>query len=303
MNQIEKDPRAVKTSKNKIAYLFGNGINRTNNNNRDNNRDKYEWGNLLEDLNKEFAYGEIQNLRRKQFPFVYDEIVNYSVRNSHKNEKEIKEFIQKGLNNLKINSRYDKLAKLRCNEILTTNYDYLFEKGLQSNWTRQKFEPTSEKKYSLFRNQETTTNRIWHIHGEQDMRNSILLGFRHYIDYSSQVKLRGYQTVKKLKGDKTELKNSWVDLFFTHEINIVGLGMKFTEYPLWWLLAYRHFKNTTDRLLDVNNEINYVIPAFSLKNEPDLQDTLKAYNIKTKPIDVDDQDYDGFYKAILNNEK
>jgi len=280
---------------NKIAFLFGNGINRTN----DSAKDKYEWSNLLEDLNRKFCNSEINNIKKKEFPFVYDEIVNT---NQFIEDKEVKEYIKNGLSKLEANSRYSDFKNLKCDEILTTNYDYLFERCLEENWVRPKFISTQEKLYSLNRFQNSANKRIWHIHGEQAMKTSILLGFRHYINYSAALKLRTQNKIAVMKGKSKELIDSWVDLFFTHNIYIVGQGLKFTEYPLWWLLAYRKYKIKNDKRLGIINEIKYVVPSFSLKSNSNLVETLKAYDVTLLPVNVDDKDYDGFYKAVLNNE-
>lgn len=284
--------------KNKTAYLFGNGINRT----RINDKDIYEWSNLLEDINKEFCEPKINNIKTKEFPFAYDEIVNHTHNLKHKKEVEIKKFIQDGIDKLEANHRYSNLRNLKCDEILTTNYDYLLERNLYSGWERKKFTPDAEKSYSLNRYQTSAEKKIWHIHGEQGMKSSILLGFRHYINYSAQVKARAQKGVLKLKGEQKDIKDSWVDLFFTHDIYIVGQGMKFTEYPLWWLLAYRHYKNKIKETINLNNKIHFITPEFSLKSNQNLVDNLKSYDINIIPVDVDDQDYDGFYNAVLNNE-
>ena len=77
--------------------------------------------------------------------------------------------------------------------------------------------------------------------------------------------------------------------------------MSFTEYPLWWLLAYRNQKIISDPNLDINNKINFFIPSFEEKQNADLIDILKAYSVKCKVIKVVKNDYDGFYKKLLNS--
>ena len=283
------------------AYLFGNGINRT----EGASKDRYEWGNLLEDLNYKFTKNKVQNISlssekradQKEFPFSYDEIVQTS---KGFKEAEIKEFIKDKLNELVANPRYTDLPKLRTQEILTSNYDYLFEKSLDSNWKRPPFEKTSETKYSIYRHQYSQNKRVWHIHGEQAMKSSILLGFQHYVDYSSYVRDRANHFMKTTREKKSlNQKPSWVDLFFTHEVNIGGLGMKFSEYPLWWLLAYRNSRKEKGGPVNINNNINYIGLASSLRKNPNLTDALESYGVKVCPVDTDD--YDLLYKLVLTN--
>jgi hypothetical protein len=289
-----------RTATGKTAYLFGNGINRRPDLPEG---DRYEWGNLLQNLNTQFIDGEIRNLNlpdedwmfKKEFPFVYDEIVN----RANDNERAIKEYIQEGISQLIPNNRYLDFSNLRCDEILTTNYDYLFERQLDQNWIRGPFARTDQSLYSLYRNHIANSKRIWHIHGEQDKRNSILLGFKHYVDYSSKVKERAQKCSNEIYNDLYDGPKSWVDCFLTHDVNLVGIGMKFSEYPLWWLLAYRFYKSQQTKL-KINNEIRFVIQESSLNENVNVIDAMKAYGVKILPIPS--IDYNDFYKKVLNNE-
>ena len=162
------------------------------------------------------------------------------------------------------------------------------------------FEKTSETKYSIYRHQQSQDKRVWHIHGEQAMKSSILLGFQHYVDYSSYVRDRANHFMKTAREKKFfDQKPSWVDFFFTHEVNIVGLGMKFSEYPLWWLLAYRNSRMQKGGPVNINNNINYIGLASSLRENPNLTDALESYGVKVCPVDTDD--YDLLYKLVLTN--
>ncbi|WP_028872939.1 SIR2 family protein [Psychroserpens burtonensis] len=294
MENKTKKETARKTYINKVAYLFGNGINRS----KLNKKDRYEWGNLLEDLNKQFANTQISNIRNKPFPMVYDEIVNYSLRNGNRSEGYLKSFIKSKIDQIQPNYRYNNLKKIKNREILTTNYDYLIENSLEDNWKRKPINKL-EYYYSIYRYQQTSRTKVWHIHGEQADSRSLLLGFRHYINYASKVKARAELFINGLKNNTEHLNPSWVDLFFTHNINIVGLGMSYTEYPLWWLLAYRNQKIVSDPNLDINNRITFFTPSFEEKDNIDLIDILKAYSVKCNVIKVSENDYDGFYEKVL----
>lgn len=298
MNNKVKKKNAIVTATGKSAYLFGNGINRLGPNTPF--PDRYEWSNLLHDLNRVYASSQIQNINEKPFPMVYDEIVNFSLHNNGPLENDIKRYIQTNIQELGANNRYLELPQLNANQILTTNYDYLIEQNLEQNWQRA---PVTrlETNYSIYRNQLANQKKIWHIHGEQADIRSIMLGFRHYINSSSRVKARAELFVYDLKSNIPPRYPSWVDLFFTHNVFIVGLGMKFTEYPLWWLLAYRHYKSMSDNNIHINNTITLVMPSFSIPENNDLIDMLRAYGVLLKPVDVPPNDYDEFYSRILNN--
>ena len=75
--------------------------------------------------------------------------------------------------------------------------------------------------------------------------------------------------------------------------------MSFTEYHIWWLLAYRNLKINSDKFLDINNTITLVMPSFSREKNSDLIDMLEAYNIKLEFIDVTNNNYDAFYEIAI----
>jgi hypothetical protein len=294
MENNPKNKDAIKTSIGKKAFLIGNGINRSN----DESTDRYKWENLLNDLNSDFANGEIKNISKKPFPMVYDEIVNYSLRQKTKKEGELKTFITKKINDLKHNSKYNSIRNIDGVEILTTNYDYLIENKLTDKWNRSPINKL-EYFYSIYRFQESSKSRIWHIHGEQADSRSLLLGFRHYISYSAKVKSRAELFINGLRSQTNHENPSWVDLFFTHNIEIIGLGMLFTEYPIWWLLAYRNQKQISDSKIDINNTISLVYPSLAKEDYINtyIIDMLKAYSVKCR--EVPSKDYDDFYKKVL----
>lgn len=294
MENITKNKGAIKTAIGKTAYLFGNGINRT----PDILDDRYAWENLLNDLNSQYANNSILNVSRKPFPMVYDEIVSYSLKNGNKSESYVKNFIKSNIDRIKTNNRYNNLIKINGAEILTTNYDYLIEKSLDNNWKKNPINKL-EYSYSIYRFQKSANSNIWHIHGEQADSRSILLGFRHYINYSTRVKARAELFINGIKKNIVHNNPSWIDLFFTHDIKIIGLSMSFTEYHIWWLLAYRNLKINSDKFLDINNTISLVMPSFSREKNSDLIDMLKAYNVELEFVDVANNNYDAFYEIAI----
>lgn len=277
-------------------FLIGNGINRTSSE----KEDKYEWGNLLKDLNEKFASNNIKNIRDKPFPMVYDEIINYTVKSKNHKENEVKKFIKAKLDLLKSNSKYKNLKHLsKSKHILTTNYDYLIEKNISENWQRN---PINKKEYfySIYRYQNCDDKKVWHIHGEQGDQRSILLGFSHYIDYATKVKSRAELFIQGLPDNVEHNDPSWVDLFFTHNINIIGLGMSFTEYPLWWLIAYRNKQILFNDMVELRNKIRFFTPEFNEDKNLNLSHILKGYDVEYKTENVENYDYDSFYNQVLS---
>ncbi len=134
--------------------------------------------------------------------------------------------------------------------IITTNYDYAFENA--SGLLNERANLRSESKYNVFRRRRIEGKYIWHIHGESEVPNSIILGHEQYAGQLQ--KLRAYVTANRRS--KSKLKSpfkigkldfdtggrslySWVDVFFRDEVHIMGLSLDYTEIDLWWLLAYK----------------------------------------------------------------
>jgi hypothetical protein len=116
---------------------------------------------------------------------------------------------------------------LNFNNILTTNYDYNFTPyatGIK----------TKETKYSLYRYQMYNNTKIWHIHGEINAPESIMIGYEHYMSSIHNIQINQKENQKENK------KISWIDIFLNDNIYILGLGLDFGEIDLWWLLSYRN---------------------------------------------------------------
>jgi hypothetical protein len=303
MKNRQKRDNAVRTYTHKCALLIGNGLNRSS----IDQSDIYNWERLLVDLSNEFSNGIIKNEKRiKPFPMFYDAIVNYAVKNRKGTEVDIKLAIQNKLGSLQTSNKYAFLKKVNFDEILTTNYDYLIEQYLDGKWIRGTV-TKKERNYSLSRFQQSSV-RVWHIHGEQGDIRSMLLGFRLYINYAAQIRSRAAGFISKLEGrgsDDFPPYDSWVDMFFTHNIHIIGLGMEFTEYTLWWLLAYRHFIKTSNSKLIVDNSITFHLPSFTIVEKPELIQMLEAYDINVNPVDIEKREgknYDLFYEKLCSRD-
>ena len=65
--------------------------------------------------------------------------------------------------------------------------------------------------------------------------------------------------IERLKTNKV-LDNSWVDLFFTRDIHIIGLRLDFIEIDLWWLLTYWADQIIKKNNSNIKNKIYYYIP-------------------------------------------
>lgn len=285
---------------NNKVLLLGNGINLLSK--------QYSWKNLMEDLIDDVnGVGKIK-IEKKPFPLLYEELLLFG--NSYKNISEecLKKSVRKKLSKLKYNMFHKKVFELGISDIITTNYDYNLEKSQNLNLKDGvKHFKTDERKYSLLRYREYTINknlknriiRIWHIHGEENRWNSILLGYEQYSGYLQNIRNYIFEGVKyqnetfsplisRLSGNKNKIlknennivfNNIWVDYFFTKDIYIVGLEYAFTEIHLWWILNYwarlkSDLKSKKDKKISINNNIYYIYRIKEINNNIDNDSEL-----------------------------
>jgi hypothetical protein len=232
----------------KNTVLLGNGITRAYGSNFG-----LSWEDILEKLSEQFSV-PINDMNKKPLPLVFEKIRLQLIRdgaNPNTLLKDVSKLLDKSSLGSQLTDIYSGLAR----NILTTNYNRSVDGGVGYNYPfKQKFEKVDEKYHSLFRVVTDGRKNFWKIHGDTAKPNSILLGYNQYAKYMGQVKDYLYKGIKfarvkdpvrsPLMGNKpnfnfeknTELY-SWVDVFLKDQINIVGLGLDFSEIILWWLIS------------------------------------------------------------------
>jgi len=290
--------------KNKV-FLIGNGINNIDT--------MYTWSQLIEDLIDHIgATGQIQT-ENKPFPLLYEEIIAEAVKKRKFKENGIKEFIAEKINSLQPNSLHRQILDMGVKNILTTNYDFTFEKLLTDDIKSLKNEGiVKENMYSVFRHYLFDDLNIWHLHGDGNSPSTITLGYEHYSGYLQQMrnyiasgtgtsyrKLQLPPLIKRIKSkDKDEIY-SWLDFFFTHDIYIIGLTLDFIEIHLWWLLTFRQRAMFTNRM-KVENKIVYFFPnSYAPKIQHKLQ-LLQSYDIIPFSCKYSTRNEMNYYKNVLN---
>lgn len=301
------------------ALLLGNGIN--------NLMPDFRWDLLLRKLDSKI------NLDEKPYTLAFEEIVLEKLARSNNREsykeilKGIKDDIAEHCSRINPNAYHQKLRNLNISTFLTTNYDYAIEKTLDKDFELCiKNSSNIDNKYSLGRFRTVKDKHIWHIHGELDngyrgkntakySSESIMIGHEHYGDYYRRIHqyLRPFDTDIKAK-KKINEKDSWVKLFFTHDMHIVGLSLDSSEFHLWWLLTYRARLKGIDKS-KIKNKIFYHCASYDTHSKKDKSkiELLKSYGVEIKEIAVKNTDedkynqyWDSFFKSIksiiMNNE-
>ena len=193
------------------AFLIGNGINRAISNG------VKSWEDLLGNLSKSFSVDIDLTNEFKPFPLSFEEILFKTHGNFDDNLKRIKTKIAKSFQDTPNNILHEKIMNSGVKHILTTNYDYAFEKVLIPGFkneigqlpvsTRETI--NSIRRRSIFKDKSLS---VWHIHGEiNDNKNftskdnypskSIMIGYEHYSEYIGEMQ-------KYIRGEKKKVLQS-----------------------------------------------------------------------------------------------
>ncbi|RSM29262.1 SIR2 family protein [Aeromonas salmonicida] len=282
------------------TLLFGNGINRVSDN-------SVSWDELLDKIKgvNRFLNGNLPNT------MVYERIFmekNISETSQKADEIDIKKSIAEAMKSQESNEIFEALKLLDVEHYLTTNYDYAFEKALRTPPEHL----STEDIYSLRRKRKYSTQEgvkyLWNIHGEIDHPKSIMLGLDHYCGSVSKIESYVKGTYKyTIDGEvhnvssmvmKLESSNfcltSWIDLFFSSNVHIIGLSLDYSETDLWWLLNKRA-RLSTDGL--VKNKIYF----YTQKFEQQKADLLKSFNVIVVNINLIENNYKEMYRSAIGN--
>lgn len=289
------------------VLLVGNDINNATSN--------YSWADLLKDLIDYAKLTKVTTMDNKPFPLFYEEIFLSSAKKYGTKESRLKTYIAAKARRLAPNEIHKEILNLGIKNILTTNYDFTLEEVISENTKKLKNKGyIKETLYSLFRVNSVNDINFWHIHGSESAPQSITLGYEHYGGYLQQMRNYVVTGTKsnyakkeflpihlRLKEDQIK-HESWVDFFFTHDIDILGLNLDFVEMHLWWLLTYRARAIVTHRI-DIKNKIRYFYPKKYEAQSKHKLELLRVNEIETIPILMDGNDRIKYYKRVLKQIK
>jgi len=254
------------------SLLVGNGVNYLGSGN------VISWENLLKELIRSINKEGVIDMNEKPFLHIYEEIYTRELRYTNTKETTIKQRIFNALATTTANEYHQKITSIGFKNIMTTNYEYFLTPDSQRK--------NSETKYSLFRYQTHNNQKVWHIHGELNNLDSLMLGYDHYMG-----SINNMQTYLHKKKKDTD-KQSWVDIFLNDDIYILGLGLDFGEIDLWWLLSYRNRE-----ILAGNIDKKKIVYIDMVENQKDIAIAQTSENdFKNKPCEKQ-------IKEAINNTK
>jgi hypothetical protein len=238
------------------ALLIGNGLNRCYDS-------TISWASLLEDISEQYNVNYAPGV---SFPMKFESIAN-QILDSRKNVTadiymELKQTICQRVSNQKppeksIHKRF--VCDLGIKYIMTTNYDYMLEFSIPGCDKKDINPGSSETRYSIERMNDIDGTKFYHIHGEQKIPRTLCLGYEHYVGCLSKLRehVRKFQKTQLSERTTADVAN-WPDLFFTHNVYIVGFDFDASEIDLWWLITYRaylYFANVDGARKKIRNKI------------------------------------------------
>lgn len=156
------------------------------------------------------------------------------------------------------NENLQNLLAMPFDAVLTTNFTYELESELRrhypglSNESKRRYayviDGKRDGKYLLhtFNRIGKDTPDIWHIHGELRRPSSVILSHDEYARLVYSILAYNKRIGNAYEKHRNELKFlSWVDYLILGDVYILGLGMDFSEFDLWWLLGRRLREKTS----------------------------------------------------------
>ena len=279
------------------VLLLGNGFNRVTD-------DGVSWQRVIEDLAK--YVGKVETITRylneKPFPLVFEEIFFRAARARRIGEKELKQHTARVIDEVPFNDLHRLAVESGASSILTTNYDYNFENSSNGRFGESL---TNEKRYSVFRRRCRGDFCVWHIHGESDHPDTLVLSHGHYSDYINRMHgfVKDYEAARTSgsehnpRSKRRGKEQNWIEIFLQSDVHAIGLGFDYTEIELWWLLSVKgRFRL---REIEVGATTYYPVEP-----QPSARETAKHSIMQSFGVTVDKRfrtdTYRNSYKKLLD---
>lgn len=220
------------------TIFLGNGINRINS--------SFSWSDLLDALIRESGIPENAPLKGIPFPLLYESILfqgNIDAADLSAADGRLRSRVAEMCLRLSSNDLTEAVLSCGCEDIITTNYDYVLESG-QEKAVKKSSDPevSPEIDYRIHTYNLLSNRRIWHIHGESGFPRTMVLGHdmyaRNISKMSAYVEKRGYDRLFAQSPSSRETI-CWMDLLFNSDVHIVGFGLDYSEIDVWWAMNLR----------------------------------------------------------------
>ena len=294
------------------TIFFGNGFNLLSD-------DSKSWEELLEDLTFKPIIKSIPYTLQYEDIYLSNKLKTFNTDKDYSKEYKLKTQIGEMVSSFSPNDIYKTLATTGVFSYITTNYDKTLHKQLIENGYEEVYRNVLERIYSIRRNYSYRKDKIqeiqiWHIHGDADHPISIMLGYDHYCGAIGKIDsyIKGRYKYPKDKYEKLpsiaerlngndKFTYSWIDLFFTNNIHIIGFGLDYSELDIWWILNKR-MRFIKDEEININNKI-YFYGYVDKDKELLLKNFgVEVFNYK-KPNDSNKSNWTNLYIMMLDDLK
>lgn len=304
MNYVK--PKIFDITKRRPAVLLvGNGLNRCMG-------DDTTWDNAILKLAKDDAI--LDKIKRLDYS------IRATVTADEDDSKRWQRYVKLFDNDFKYfdNPLLKNLLRVPFDAVLTTNYTYELENALDENFPRSdhkedwacttaanfntRKQPDSVRLLNTFnrlKNEDGKDVDIWHIHGEVRDPASMILTHEEYGRLVTEL-------VREEENENNEGEiffNSWQDYFVYGDLYILGQGVNFAEFDLWWMLSRRRREKTG------HGRTIYYAPQQFNKRFTDVEEALDQIGVKidncgvtlpewgTKPQNEMNQIFRNFYNT------
>lgn len=218
----------------------------------------------------------------------------------------IKEKLAEELIKSKASYYYEKLANLRADNYITTNYEHficdsLLKHGCKKGGGYNKPKRRLAPHFSLERNGQLV--RIWNIHGAVEDEGSILLGLYEYSKYVTDIE----KVLKPIEQKSPDVnKSSWPYVMLHSDVHMLGFGLGYEEIDIWYILTFR--KRLIRKEIIPRNRFFY----YSIMDkgyDTNKMELLKTLDVDVVPINFDwsenayEKAYNEIYKRIREQVK
>lgn len=316
------------TVKERVLFA-GNGFNSMD-------RNYVTWTELIRLLFKKFGVYDtyIRLFVDKVSPYMQYELLAQAILEKNgKFDEEDDEKIRLEIANLTSKSlecnNVHNLAVKTFDQIVTLNYDSCFESAALVGG--KKYPISTSKKIFQLKVDLTKeklidgckTKFVWHPHGavsEKGQVGSLCMWFQTYIQNVSDIKQTLYPSRTNSKESKMIYKmvdeicengfysgkiNSWFQLFFTSDVDIIGTELSYSELDVWWVLTCRSRLIREGKLKKGFNRIRYFLLKPYAGEKMSEEKVSKIALLKSMDIEIvfiTPEDYFSENKIFVNPE-
>lgn len=204
------------------------------------------------------------------------------------------------------------VVSLEFDAILTTNYTYEIENCFCPGYSSFKDAKKRKNAYTIQRkslgkgadsryllhtyNEMPGSPPIWHIHGEGRRKSSMVLTHDEYARLIHKLIEENRTNQNKYEEYRNEVAyKSWLDYFLMSNLYILGFGMDFAEFDIWWIL------NRRKREKSQTGNIYYYAPKDLSESKRFVLEKMDVTILTFEDIPSDN--FDGLYQRATEDIK